>query len=443
MEREPSLSTTARRLAAALVFGCLPTLNACGIIGAQEQIERMDAACVIDGTVHGEVDGPETYAVVLFDESAMGLSLPPRAMDQVLSVAGGEWFFAVEPGRYSLVAFRDTDGDGTPGDSDPVHRVLGARALECPAGGRFGGMDIVVPADAPLARDLPAGARAGLHPTERSTSAVASVGQFSRLGKVTELADPRFEPAIARRGMWRPVDFVSEGKAGVYLLEPYDPDRVPVLFVHGIGGSPRDFRELAAHIDRDRFQPMFYYYPSGVGLGENAAFLAQTMTQLEIRHGIDEVHLVAHSMGGLIGHAFLRERERRGSPAQIAHFLTLATPWGGHAAAEWGVKMSPVVLPVWRDMAPASRFISELFNDSHPVAASGLPDHHLLFAYRNDAGRSRVATDGVVTLESMLRPEAQAQADSVMGIHDTHVGILDNPRTITRVNAILATEGSR
>ena len=55
------------------------------------------------------------------------------------------------------------------------------------------------------------------------------------------LSDPRFDRDNGRMGLWEPFDFLLEVGAGVYMLEPYDPSRTPVVFVHGMGGSPREF----------------------------------------------------------------------------------------------------------------------------------------------------------------------------------------------------------
>ena len=89
-----------------------------------------------------------------------------------------------------------------------------------------------------------------------------TMGQLTEFGTVTNLNDPRFERKNGSVGLWRPYDFVFDVGVGVYFLEPYDPERVPVLFVHGNLGTPQDFRYLIERLDRDRFQPWLYYYPS-------------------------------------------------------------------------------------------------------------------------------------------------------------------------------------
>ena len=86
-----------------------------------------------------------------------------------------------------------------------------------------------------------------------------------QLGLQIGLDDPRFDPDLATLGMWQPLHFAREGYAGIYFVEAYSPEKTPVLFVHGINGSPRDFALLVSRLDRKKFQPWFIYYPSGLG----------------------------------------------------------------------------------------------------------------------------------------------------------------------------------
>jgi hypothetical protein len=92
-----------------------------------------------------------------------------------------------------------------------------------------------------------------------------SLGQVTKIGEIFQLAEPRFSDEIAKQGMWRPLDFLIDGNAGLYFLEPYSDEKIPVLFVHGIDGTPRNFAYLTEHKDRKHFQPWLYYYPSGDG----------------------------------------------------------------------------------------------------------------------------------------------------------------------------------
>src|SRR5207244_1834877 len=108
-----------------------------------------------------------------------------------------------------------------------------------------------------------------------------SLGQVTAVGEVVALSDPRFDQKVAEDGLWRPFDFLFKGRPGIYFLEPYDARKLPVLFVHGINGTPTNFGPLIEHLDRERFQPWVYYYPSGAALPNVADHLAQTMRKLQ------------------------------------------------------------------------------------------------------------------------------------------------------------------
>ncbi|MFO7953816.1 MAG: hypothetical protein R6U45_03280 [Thioalkalivibrio sp.] len=413
-------------------------LAGCSLLDAREQLARIGGTCVISGTVGSDEggDGAERigpYVVAVFREPVAGVVVP-EPVDHVVSARGGNWFFALEPGRYSVLAFRDEDGDRVHPAGAPVEYVAGGDSLDCGPGGRLTGIDVRLDGNDRLAHVI------RLPETRRSADpaspdmAPLSLGRVTAFGEIIHLGDPRFAPEVARGSQWRPLDFVLEGYAGVYFLEPYDPARTPVLFVHGMNGSPRDFAGLLEAVDRERYQPWFYYYASGLPLQSAAAHLAQVVEELEVRHGVDSLPVVAHSMGGLVARGFLNERARREAAAPVPVMITLSTPWAGHERARRGVERSPVVIPVWRDMAPGSDYLEGLFTD--PAAEA--TELHLLFGYQRGEGGARSTADGVVTLASMLHPPAQREAASVFGVATTHVGILSHPLVLERVDDLLS-----
>ncbi|WP_145270526.1 hypothetical protein [Planctomycetes bacterium SV_7m_r] len=99
---------------------------------------------------------------------------------------------------------------------------------------------------------------------------------------------------------------------GLYMLEPYDPDRIPVLMVHGLWSSPRTwmdmFNDLRSFPEiRERYQFWFYLYPSGQPFWISATQMREDLASVRShfdpghRHSpMDQMVLVGHSMGGLI-----------------------------------------------------------------------------------------------------------------------------------------------
>lgn len=424
-----------------IILGQLTT-SGCMFRDLRQQVSQIESACHVGGTVHGADDLPGPYVVVLArrDDDAPGTL--GRVTDHFVMQRPGRWNFVVAPDEYVFLAFRDANANLRLDGNEAMDLRGGESALVCATGDRHEDVRLSVDtsgeATSALTVELDrqrAGDGAGGNPS--------SLGQATAFGDITRLDDPHFAPEVAMDSLWRPLNFLQSGKAGVYFLQEYDPGRIPVLFIHGINGSPRVFTEIIKTLDTDRFQPWVYYYPSGIGLDTIVGHLTNIMLELEIRHGIERFHLVAHSMGGLVARAFLLRRETRRSPAAVPRFVSLSTPWGGHSAARLGVDYAPSVVPVWYDMAPGSDFLHGIFYrgeyGSPDRQRLRLPDTemHMLFTYRRTEYLSQDSNDGVIALFSLLRPEAQDEAEEVYGYDDTHVGILDNEAAIDHVHRLL------
>lgn len=99
---------------------------------------------------------------------------------------------------------------------------------------------------------------------------------------------------------------------GLFMLEPYDPERIPVLMVHGLWSSPLTwmdmFNDLRSYPEiRSRYQFWFYLYPSGQPFWLSATQLRRDLADLRDTvdpYRRDQLHdkmvLVGHSMGGLV-----------------------------------------------------------------------------------------------------------------------------------------------
>jgi pimeloyl-ACP methyl ester carboxylesterase len=198
---------------------------------------------------------------------------------------------------------------------------------------------------------------------------------------------------------------------------------MPVIFVHGVAGTAGDFKAFAGALDRRRYQAWFFQWPSGMRLELASSFLQAMIAEMQARHRYQRYAVVAHSAGGLVSRAALLKIQKEGGTLPCA-FVTVSTPWGGVASAETGTRRSPVVLPAWIDLAPGSPYIRTLFET--PLRPSVV--NHLYFGYEGGKG-----TDGAVSLESMLRPEAQQQAARVRGFSESHRGILRSPASVSEV----------
>ncbi len=100
--------------------------------------------------------------------------------------------------------------------------------------------------------------------------------------------------------------------AGLYLLEPYRPEKIPVVMVHGLMSSPATwvamFNDLRGVPElRDRYQFWFFSYPTGLPVLSSSAILRQQLKAVRDYYdpdhtnpNFDNMVLVGHSMGGLL-----------------------------------------------------------------------------------------------------------------------------------------------
>ena len=122
------------------------------------------------------------------------------------------------------------------------------------------------------------------------------------------LSQTRFVPE-QYRGLFSPEHFT--GTRGLFLLEPYDPDKIPILMIHGLMSSPLTWKSLtnallADPYVRTHYQIWHYVYPTGESLFYAAKGLRDALDAL--KRGLTVAHLprpkpmvvIGHSMGGLL-----------------------------------------------------------------------------------------------------------------------------------------------
>jgi len=252
------------------------------------------------------------------------------------------------------------------------------------------------------------------------------------LGQVASLIESRFSSKEGERGLWEPNAFLRDHFVGTYFLEPYGPTKIPVLFVHGAAGSPQDFRYLMSQPDRRWFQPWFYHCPSGHRLERSAGGISEILKVIQERLGFTQMHVVAHSMGGLVAcRALLRNpyEDRQ-------NFLTLSTSWNGHGAAQMDARRASTAVASWCDVQTNSDFIQGLFKTRLPSWMTyGFP-------HGNKSSRwiwLPTENDGSVGAESELDVRALQDARRVLGLPYGHTEILNRPEVARTLNNFLTT----
>jgi hypothetical protein len=187
-------------------------------------------------------------------------------------------------------------------------------------------------------------------------------------------------------------------------------------------------------IDPNIYQPWFYVYPSGMRLDQAAMALNEGVKLLHGRYHFKRLHVVAHSMGGLVARDFITRNVITDGHDYINTLITFSSPWDGHEAAAMGVKYAPEVVPSWRDMKHGSDFLTHLYDQR----LKGRVNHHLFFSHH--AKRSPILppeNDGTVSVASQTRKEAAADAVEVRGFDEDHVSILSSREALLAGRKIL------
>lgn len=112
-----------------------------------------------------------------------------------------------------------------------------------------------------------------------------------------------------------------QDRAGLYMLQPYEKGKIPVVMVHGIWSSPlawmQMFNDLRGDPDiRDRYQFWFFMYPTGNPVLYSASLLRsslkdviQTVDPNGEDPAIRQMVLVGHSMGGLLSKMMVQDSQ--------------------------------------------------------------------------------------------------------------------------------------
>jgi pimeloyl-ACP methyl ester carboxylesterase len=98
----------------------------------------------------------------------------------------------------------------------------------------------------------------------------------------------------------------------LYMSRPYQPGKIPVIFVHGLVSSPRAWVKTINELENtplidSRYQFWVFLYPTGLPIPSSARRLRESLER--VRNVVDPMHsdpaldrtvLVGHSMGGVL-----------------------------------------------------------------------------------------------------------------------------------------------
>jgi pimeloyl-ACP methyl ester carboxylesterase len=110
---------------------------------------------------------------------------------------------------------------------------------------------------------------------------------------------------------------------GLYMLQPYQKDKIPVVFVHGLISSPMTWLPMINGLMgdpalRERYQFWYFSYPTGNPVFYSATVLRESLENARKTFDPDGTNpafnnmlIVGHSMGGLLTKAMVQDSEDR------------------------------------------------------------------------------------------------------------------------------------
>ncbi|WP_395748562.1 esterase/lipase family protein [Prosthecobacter sp.] len=130
----------------------------------------------------------------------------------------------------------------------------------------------------------------------------------------TAAKDRALSPKTMRLFSWLGLLYPERtlGDCQLYRMDSYDPQRIPVVFVHGLMSDPHIWLNTVNAISSDpelrkKYQPWYFLYPTGMSVPQTSARLRASLQQARDHYdpdrndpGMNRMILVGHSMGGLL-----------------------------------------------------------------------------------------------------------------------------------------------
>ncbi|TKJ24512.1 alpha/beta fold hydrolase [Blastococcus sp. CCUG 61487] len=129
--------------------------------------------------------------------------------------------------------------------------------------------------------------------------------------------------------------------------------RTPVLLVHGLVDNRSIFSVMRRNLRRRGFASVcsWNYSPLLRDVAQAARDLEAHIERICLQTGHDRVHVVGHSLGGLIARYYV---QRNGGDRRVDHLVTLGSPHGGSLLAH------ALPTPLVRQLRPGSPVLEEL-----------------------------------------------------------------------------------
>jgi len=288
-----------------------------------------------------------------------------------------------------------------------------------------------------------------------------------------------------------------QDQTGMWMLQPYQKGKIPVVFVHGTASSPARWAEMFNQLYaegelRSTYQFWFFTYTTGNPVAYSASLLRDALTEIVQEldpEGADpslrNMVVIGHSQGGLLakmqaihsGEAFWKNAESATSSVDglseedrklLRHILVfdphpavkrlvfIATPQRGSTVADnWLVRIFdgfvslPSKLRVKSRTAYASPDLMKLMRDAAPTAVENMsPEHPFVRALASIDVAEGIPCHSIISVKGDGDPEPLD--DGFVSYRSAHLAYTEsefvvrsghscqgNPRTVQEVRRIL------
>jgi len=295
----------------------------------------------------------------------------------------------------------------------------------------------------------------------------------------TRVTGPRLGAGIAN--LLRPGGFTG-GRPRIVFLQPFDPDKVPVVLVHGLMSTPRMWEPVVLDLLADpeiraRCQFWFFYYPTGKPVPLSALQLREALDEAVRNHRVKQpMILVGHSMGGILSRVLVSRLTPEAAESivpgvaslpetsivrralvfeprtDVARVVFLFTPHRGSRLASsglgaWAIRLIRIPDTLLTELGIGLEELSGLRGNRLPTSIHGLSPHSRFLGVLDrtqptvpthsiigDRGRGdgRAGSDGVVPYTS----SHLASAESELVVPTGHGGIA-HPQTIAELKRLI------
>ena len=267
----------------------------------RKQVAEIETKRTIKGEVVNHSPHQKSIVVLLYSEKNGAMQI----VDYRLLKETATFAFFVRSGTYYLAAFEDLNNNLKYDRNEfarfygkPVVLTISTEPSAQPAVKRPEERFFTININA--SDDMLAGL-----PTDIPISEKMGKGISLAMGTVTTFDNEIFSEKYAEMGYWQPVSFVKKVGFGIYFLEEFDEDKIPILFVHGAVATPKVWENMIKGIDRNKYQPWLFYYPTGIPLVKSSNALNLIIKNLHNKYQFKNLYVTAHSMGGLVTRSFI------------------------------------------------------------------------------------------------------------------------------------------